>query len=107
EPLFRQALAIYKEATPDDWRRYEVMSLLGGALLGQGRYPEAEPLVVPGYEGMKARESRIAVPERSGLREAAERGVPLYEGGNKPDEAGAWRMARGLVGLPADVCARP
>ena len=31
-------------------------SLLGGSLLGQGPCAEAEPLVVPGYEGMKARE---------------------------------------------------
>ncbi len=35
------------------------MSLLGGALLGQGRYAEAEPLVIGGYEGMKAREAKI------------------------------------------------
>src|SRR5436309_836134 len=33
--------------------RFNMMSPLGGALLGQGRYAEAEPLVVPGYEGMK------------------------------------------------------
>jgi hypothetical protein len=36
----------------------------GGSLLGRGRYAKAEPLVVAGYEGMKAREARIVVPER-------------------------------------------
>ena len=79
------------------------MSLLGGALLGQGRYAEAEPLVVAGYEGMKAREARIAVPERSRLREAAERVVRLYEAWGKPEQAAAWKAKLGMPDLPADV----
>ena len=36
------------------------MCLLGEALVGQGRYQEAEPLVVDSYEGMKARAARIS-----------------------------------------------
>ena len=44
---------------PDDWSRFNTMSQLGGALLGQGRYAEAEPLVIEGYEGMKARAAKI------------------------------------------------
>ena len=84
EPLLREALAIREKATPDDWRRYDTMSLLGGALLGQGRHAEAEPLVVAGYEGMKAREARIAVPERFRLREAAERVVRCTRAGASP-----------------------
>ena len=82
------------------------MSLLGGSLLGQGRYAEAEPLVVQGYEGMKARESRIAVPFRSRLREAAERVIRLYEAWGKPEQAAAWKQKLGLGDLPADVFAR-
>src|SRR5262249_25438709 len=58
EPLLRECLAIHARAIPDDWRRFSTMSLLGGAVLGQGRYAEAEPLVVAGYEGMKARAAK-------------------------------------------------
>ena len=92
-----------RESDPDDWRRFDAMSLLGGSLLGQGRYAEAEPLIVQVYEGMKARESRIPVPARSLLREAAERVVRLYQDWNKPDQAAAWKAKVGMPDLPADV----
>jgi hypothetical protein len=76
-------------------------------LLRQGRYVEAEPLVVAGYEGMKAREVRIAVPGRFRLREAAERVVHLYEAWNQPDRAASRKVRLGLADLPTDVFARP
>ena len=95
------------KATPDEWARYDAMSLRGGSLLIEGRYAEAEPLVVGGYEGMKAREARIDVPERFRLREAAERVVHLYEAWNQPDRAAAWKAKLGMPDLPADVFARP
>jgi hypothetical protein len=83
------------------------MSLLGRALLGQGRYTEAEPLIVPGYEGMKEREAKIAVPERPSLREAAERVVHLYEAWGQTEQAAAWKAKLGMPDLPADVFASP
>ena len=96
EPLLREAVAIREKATPDDWRRYDVMSLLGESLLGQSRYAEAEPSVVAGYVGMKAREARIAMPDRSRFREAAERVVHLYEGWGRPEPGAAWRCRKGV-----------
>jgi hypothetical protein len=107
ELLLREALAIRARATPDDWARSDAMSLLGGSLLGQGRYAEAEPLVISGYEGMKARESRITVAERFRLRAAAESIVRLYEEWSKPDQAAAWKAKLGVPNLPADVFSRP
>jgi hypothetical protein len=107
EPLLREGLTICEKATPDDWSRYDAMSLLGGSLLGQGRYAEAEPRVVAGYEGLKARESRMAVPEHSRLLEAAERVVRLYEDWGKPDQATAWKAQVGMPDLPADLFATP
>ena len=107
EPLVREAASIRVKATPDDWKRYDAMSLLGEALLGQGRYAEAEPPVVAGYEGMKAREARIAVPARSRIREAGTRVVHLYEGWGQPGKAAAWKVKLGIADLPADVFSRP
>jgi hypothetical protein len=107
EPLLRECLAIRAKAAPDDWSRFNTMSLLGEALLGRGQYPEAEPLVVPGYEGMKAREAAIPPPGRPRLVEAAERVVRLYEAWGKPEQAAAWKARLGLADLPKDVFARP
>jgi len=33
--------------------------MLGGSLLGQKRYAEAEPLLLSGYEGMKQRQRSL------------------------------------------------
>ncbi len=107
EPLLREGLAIRLKSSPDDWVRYDAMSLLGASLVGQGRYALAEPLLVRGYEGTKARESRIIVPKRSRLREAAERVIRLYEEWNKPDQSTAWKAKVGMRDLPADVFVRP
>jgi hypothetical protein len=83
------------------------MSLLGGALLGQGKYAEAEPLVTHGYEGLKAREAKIPAPAKPRLPGAADRVITLYEAWDKPEEAKAWKERLGLADLPADVFAGP
>ena len=83
------------------------MSLLGWTLMGRGRYAEAEPLVIRGYEGMKVRQAKIVVPDRFLLREAAERVVRLYEGWSKPDQAAVWKARLGMPDLPAEVFAHP
>ena len=49
---------------PDDWSRFDTQSLLGDSLLGQKKYAEAEPLLLSGYEGLKAREARIPGAEQ-------------------------------------------
>jgi eukaryotic-like serine/threonine-protein kinase len=103
EPLVREASAIWEKATPDAWDRYHAMSLLGESLLGQGRYAEAERLVVDGYEKLKTSEARIPVPMRSCLLRAAVRVVQLFEGWNRLDEASAWKKKVGLPDLPALV----
>jgi tetratricopeptide (TPR) repeat protein len=56
ELQLRECLAIREKVQPDDWRTFNTRSHLGGALLGQKKYAEAEPLLRQGYEGMKARE---------------------------------------------------
>jgi hypothetical protein len=105
--LLRECLEIREKATPDDWSRFHAMSLLGGALLGRGRYAEAEPLLSQGYEGMMARQARIPASDQSRLREAAERMVRLYQAWGQADKAADWRAKLSPTDLPADVFARP
>jgi tetratricopeptide (TPR) repeat protein len=90
EPHLRECLATREERLPDHWSRFNAMSLLGGALLGQGKFAAAEPLLVQGYEGMKQREATIP-PRNPRLREAVERLVELYEATNRPETAAEWR----------------
>jgi eukaryotic-like serine/threonine-protein kinase len=75
----------------DDWRLFKARSLLGGALSGQEKYAEAEPLLVQGYEGMKRREAQIPPQGRPFLTEAAER---LYEAKGELEKAAEWRKKR-------------
>jgi PHD/YefM family antitoxin component YafN of YafNO toxin-antitoxin module len=104
EPILRESLAIRVKAIPDDYRRFNTASLLGGVLLSQGRYAEAEPLIVAGYEGMKARKAKI--PLNFNLNEAGERIVQLYRAWGKPEKATEWAARLGLAELPADIFAR-
>jgi hypothetical protein len=48
--VLRECPAIREEAMPGLWVRSDMMSQLGGALLGQGRLAEAEPLSPRGRE---------------------------------------------------------
>jgi len=107
ELLLRESIATFEKTAPDDWRSYDAISLLGAALLGRGRFLEAEPLVVRGYEGMKAREDRIPAARKPLLTAAAMQVVRLYEELGKNDQAKAWKKKLGLADLPVDVFTRP
>jgi eukaryotic-like serine/threonine-protein kinase len=107
ELVLRECLEIREKAVPDDWLQFSTMSQLGGALLGQGRYAEAEPLVVLGYEGMKAREAKIPAAAKACLPEAALRVVRLYEGWGQTGQAKAWKEKLGLADLPANLFVWP
>ena len=68
--------------------------MLGGALLGQKKYAEAEPLLLNGYEGMKQREKQIPPQARSRIAEALDRLIELSTATNKPDEVKKWQAER-------------
>jgi hypothetical protein len=91
EPILRESLAIREKGQPEEWSTFNSRSLLGGCLLGQKKYAEAEPLILSGYEGMKAREARIPVPGKPWLTQAAERVATLYEAWGKQEKADQWR----------------
>src|SRR5262249_25462419 len=50
EPIAREAVAMNRTG---DFKYPYWVSVWGAALLGQGKYAEAEPLLLKGYEGMK------------------------------------------------------
>ena len=105
EPQLRELAAFLRDqagpATPAHVRQRDIwntsltpfvtQSLLGGALLGQKKYADAEPLLVQGYEGMKALEAKMPPKARYRLTEALERLVQLYDAWDKQAEAARWR----------------
>jgi tetratricopeptide (TPR) repeat protein len=49
----RKAIATLEATIPDDWRVFNVRSVLGACFLAQKNYAQAEPLLMSGYQGMK------------------------------------------------------
>jgi tetratricopeptide (TPR) repeat protein len=105
EPLAREALVLYEKnhTTDREWRGPYVMNLLGGTLLGQKKYAEAESLLLQGYEGMKKGEATMVGQWRFRLTEAGERVVRYYEETNQPEKARAWREKLDLNRPEADT----
>ena len=106
--MLRESLAIRIKAIPDDWRRFSLTrACSAGHFSARGDPAEAEPLVVGGYQGMKAREARINASDQVlAHRGRGNRVVRLYRAWDKPDQAAAWAARLGLPDLPADVFAR-
>jgi tetratricopeptide (TPR) repeat protein len=96
ELILRESLNVQRKKQPEDWATFHTQSLLGGALLGQQKYAEAESHLVQGYAEMKKaaksrgdRHVRSTPPNR--LNEALARLVELYDAWGKPAEAAKWR----------------
>jgi non-specific serine/threonine protein kinase/serine/threonine-protein kinase len=93
EPMLRASLALSKQVAPGTFEHYANRALLGASLAGQGKFDEAAPLLVTGYDGMKQRARQIP-PQEHFFGEAAGWLVELYEAtGNEP-KAAAWRAER-------------
>jgi serine/threonine protein kinase/tetratricopeptide (TPR) repeat protein len=92
--LLHHCLTRRQQASPNAWQTFNLQSLLGGVLLGQQRYAEAEPLLVKGYEGMKISEETIPNDGALRIAEALDRLVELYTVIDKLDEAKKWQAER-------------
>lgn len=92
EPLLRRILVLREQQDRNSWLVPNVQSRLGYALLAMQRYDEARPLILKGFEDLKARASQISPMWRGiRLREAAGRAAKFYELTGSPDEATRWR----------------
>jgi hypothetical protein len=108
EPILRECLQIRERKESDQWPTSNSRSMLGGALLGQKKYAEAEPLSRTGYAGMKQREKTIPPEALVRLTEAVDRLIALYTALEKPDGVKKWRDERakypsGTTPPPRDV----
>lgn len=69
------------------WQIGSAQSFLGATLVGQGRYEEAEPILLAGYETLM--NDPETNPQRK--REVVERLVELYDGWGRGEDAAHWR----------------
>jgi tetratricopeptide (TPR) repeat protein len=105
ETVVREALAIRETKAAADWLTFNTQSMLGGALLGQEKYHDAEPLLRTGYEGMKVRAEKMPAASKPRLAESLDRLIGLAEATNKPDDARMWKEERAK--LPAASAPKP
>ena len=73
---------------------FETKAVLGGALLGQKKYAEAEPLLRAGYEGLKEREARVPAASHPRLRDALDWLIELADAQKDMEAAAKWRAER-------------
>ena len=73
---------------------FDARALLGGALLGQKKYADAEPCLRQGFEGMKQRQKAIPAQYATALPEALDRLIELETARNRSDELRKWRAER-------------
>jgi hypothetical protein len=84
EPYLREALAIRKKVLPQgDFMIPNTASALGECLTAQKRYAEAEPLLIDGYNELKAKLG----DQHKRTIEARQRLAKLYDDWDKPDRA--------------------
>jgi hypothetical protein len=91
EPPARECLSIREKKLPDDWSTFNARSMLGGSLLGQKKFSEAEPLLLAGYEGMKQRQDKIPAVSKVCVKETLQRLVQLYEATGEAVKAAEWK----------------
>lgn len=92
EPLAREATEWDNKNRADVWQNYRSKTLLGASLAGQGKFAEAEPLLLEGYQGMTARKQKMGSDDLEEIDLAARWTAAMYESWGKPDEASKWRQ---------------
>jgi len=101
EPLAREALAIFravKNGSP--WRVPDAESVLGSSLAAQGRFSEAEPLLLGSYQTLKADTGEGAQYAPAALA----RIISLYKAWGQPDRAAPWQA---LADSPSPTSSKP
>jgi hypothetical protein len=74
------------------WLVASARSLVAGALLGQEKYADAEPLLLAAVQGLMKDEKAIPPRARNNIAEAIGRLIELYNATGRPDEAAKWRQ---------------
>ena len=86
EKLLRECLPLRAKREPDAWTTFGTQSMLGGALLGQKKYADAEPILLAACLGLQEHEATIPANAKFHLTEAEGRLAEVFEATRKKDE---------------------
>jgi eukaryotic-like serine/threonine-protein kinase len=105
EDMLRQAMAHY--------RRPGIRSLslrmrppqraasgLARALAAQGKFSEAEPLVVQAFEDLRVNQRQLAGDQAGMVREALDAVIAVYDAWGKPEKVAEWRARVDELSVP-------
>jgi hypothetical protein len=79
-----------------------MQSLLGASLRAQGRFEQAEPLLLSAYQALTLHQREIPWDSRSAIEQTSHRIIQLYQSWGKPDKAEAWRREHPSSSRPAN-----
>jgi tetratricopeptide (TPR) repeat protein len=86
--VLRGCLAMRRKALPEGhWLITDIKSRLGAAIAGEGKFVEAEPLLLGAYSALKG-DSQAAADSK---QKAVERIIRLYESWKKQDRVSEWQ----------------
>ncbi len=90
EPLAREALAFFRTSAQDPWRSADAESVLGSSLAAEGRFTEAEPLLVDSYYSVLKRDPGDGARYAPAARQ---RIIELYTAWGRLDRAAVYRRS--------------
>jgi tRNA A-37 threonylcarbamoyl transferase component Bud32 len=91
EPVWTRLDAWFETNDSDSPYRFHVKSTLGEVLFHRDQPEKAEPLLLAGYDGLKARRAKLSDNHRHQLRQAAQRLLTFYESKSDADKIAHWR----------------
>jgi eukaryotic-like serine/threonine-protein kinase len=97
ERLLRQAVEMWKQASPDDYRRFLAESNLGASIAAQERYAEAEAAMLSGFQGLERQQDQLPAFVRPQVEEAIDRLIALYVRTGKPQKAAEWKAKQQVL----------
>lgn len=100
ETLLSECVAIREKTSPQGWKTFNVLSLLGSAQLGQKKYAEAESMLLKGYLGFKEQEKALPPNGAMRLTESLDRLIQFYTETNKPEEVKKWEGEKEKAASP-------
>lgn len=90
EAILRDALKSFEATIPNDWQVSNCRCYVGEAMIGQGKFDEANAMLVEGYEGLFTRRASIPAGNTSRVRIVAEMLRALAETRKSPEDVERW-----------------
>jgi hypothetical protein len=104
EDYLRDCVAVREQKQPGSWQLEYARAMLGAALLGQHKFPDAEPLLTQGYDGLARMRDQIPAEVRAErLSWTLAQIIALYEQRQGDGDAEKRQKYKALLdGVPPD-----